>query len=153
MRLRTATPSDSGWINAAYADVHFQPSDLGRDLVVVAELDGEHAGIGRLVPAGEEACELGGMLVFDAFRGRGVARAIIDELLRHADGRKVYCIPFADLEPIYEKAGFRRRERGDDLPEYVREKLEWCEREIPAREVILMELTSARTPDALPSRR
>ena len=138
MRLRRATAADSGWINAAYADVHFQPSDLARDLVIVAELDGEHVGIGRLVPAGKEACELGGMLVFDAFRGRGVARAIIDELLRHADGRAVYCIPFADLEPIYEKAGFRRRERRDDVPEHVREKLAWCEREID-RDVILME--------------
>ena len=139
MHLRRATVSDSGWINAAYADVHFQPSDLSRDLVIVAELDGDHAGIGRLVPAGQEACELGGILVFDAFRGRGVARAIIDELLRHANGRAVYCIPFADLEPIYEKAGFRRRERGDDVPEYVQEKLAWCEREID-RKVVLMEL-------------
>jgi GNAT superfamily N-acetyltransferase len=138
VRLRQATAADSGWINAAYADVHFQPSDLSRDLVIVAELDGERAGLGRLVPAGEEACELGGMLVFDAFRGRGVARAIIDELLRHADGRAVYCIPFADLERIYERAGFRRRERRDDVPEYVKEKLAWCEREME-RAVVLME--------------
>jgi N-acetylglutamate synthase-like GNAT family acetyltransferase len=139
MHLRQATAADSGWINAAYADVHFQSSDLSRELVIVAELDGERAGLGRLVPAGEEACELGGMLVFDAFRGRGVARVIIDELLRHANGRAVYCIPFADLEPIYERAGFRRRARRDDVPEYVKEKLEWCEREI-RRPVILMEL-------------
>ena len=138
MRLRRATPADAGWINAAYAEVKFLPSDLHRDLVVVAELDGQHAGLGRLVPAGEEACELGGMLVFDEFRGRGVASAIIAELLRHADGRTVYCIPFADLEPIYEKAGFRTRDRAGDLPQHVREKLEWCEREI-ARPVILME--------------
>jgi GNAT superfamily N-acetyltransferase len=140
MHLRIATIADSSCINAAYADVGFQPSDLSRDVMIVAELDGQHAGIGRLVPAGEEACELGGMLVFDAFRGRGVARAIIDELLRHADGRTVYCIPFADLEPIYEKAGFRKRERGEELPKHVREKLEWCEREIASRPVILMTL-------------
>jgi GNAT superfamily N-acetyltransferase len=152
VRLRHATAADAGWINAAYADVHFQPSDLSRELIVIAELDGVHAGMGRLVPAGEEACELGGMLVFDAFRGRGVARAIIDELLRHANGRAVYCIPFADLEPIYAKAGFRRCEPRPEMPAYVQEKLAWCEREI-ARPVILMELTSARTPDAPLSRR
>jgi N-acetylglutamate synthase-like GNAT family acetyltransferase len=138
VKLRRATEADAGWINAAYADVHFQLSDLSRDLLIVAELDGEHAGIGRLVPAGE-AYELGGMLVFDAFRGRGVAKAIIDELLRHAGGREVYCIPFADLEPIYAKAGFVRRERDESLPAHVLEKLDWCEREM-ARAVILMAL-------------
>jgi N-acetylglutamate synthase-like GNAT family acetyltransferase len=136
VKLRRATESDAAWINAAYADVHFQLSDLARDLVIVAELDGEHAGLGRLVPAGE-AFELGGMLVFDPFRGRGVARAIIDELLRHAGGRDVYCIPFADLEPIYAKAGFTRRERDGSLPAHILEKLAWCERELK-REVILM---------------
>jgi N-acetylglutamate synthase-like GNAT family acetyltransferase len=136
VKLRRATEEDAAWINAAYADVHFLPSDLSRDLVVVAELDGEHAGLGRLVPAGE-ACELGGMLVFDAFRGRGIARAIIDELLRQAGEREVYCIPFADLEPIYAKAGFTRRERDESLPAHILEKLEWCEREME-RPVILM---------------
>jgi GNAT superfamily N-acetyltransferase len=137
MRLRTATAADAQWINERYASVHFQPSDLARDLVVVAELDGVAAGIGRLVPAGADACELGGMLVFEEFRGRGIARAIIEELLRHADGRAVYCIPFAELEPIYSASGFVRREPHEGLPPYVREKLDWCAREIQ-RDVILM---------------
>ena len=142
MHLRLANPDDERWINERYASVHFQPSDLARDLMVVAEVDGVAAGIGRLVPAGAEACELGGMHVLDAFRGRGVARAIIDELLRHANGREVYCIPFAELEPIYAAAGFARIERRDDHPEYVREKLAWCEREIPHRPVILMQFAA-----------
>jgi N-acetylglutamate synthase-like GNAT family acetyltransferase len=138
VRLRQATAADSHWINAAYADVHFQPSDLEHELVIVAEVEGEHAGIGRLVPAGGDACELGGMLVFDRFRGRGLARAIIDELLRNAEGREVYCIPFADLEAIYAKAGFVRFEGEEQsLPEYVQKKLAWCRTEID-RDVILM---------------
>ncbi|HEX8620119.1 MAG TPA: GNAT family N-acetyltransferase [Thermoanaerobaculia bacterium] len=138
MNLRRATGADASWINAAYAGVHFLPSDLARELVIVAELDGERAGIGRLVPAGEHAYELGGMLVFSAFRGRGVARAIIDELLRSAGDAEVYCIPFADLEAIYAKAGFVRRERDASLPAHVIEKLDWCAREID-RPVILMQ--------------
>ncbi len=143
MRLRRATAEDAAWINAAYDRVHFRHSDLSRDFVVIADVSGAHAGVGRLVPAGEDACELGGMLVFDEFRGRGIARAIIDELLRHASGRRVYCIPFADLEPIYAKAGFARIEADATLPEYVRKKLEWCEREM-GREVVLMELGGTR---------
>ena len=141
MKLRRATSDDAAWVNAAYDGVHFQHSDLLRDLVIVAEIDGARAGLGRLVPAGEGACELGGMLVFDEFRGRGVARAIIDELLRHAAGRRVFCIPFADLESVYAKAGFARRALDDSVPRHVREKVEWCERELD-RAVILMELTT-----------
>lgn len=141
MRLRLANADDAQWINERYASVHFQPSNLSRDLLVVAEIDGAPAGIGRLVPAGEQACELGGMLVFEEFRGRGIARAIIDELLRHTNGRAVYCIPFAELEPIYAGAGFVRIPADDTLPTYIREKLDWCEREID-RGVILMVLRS-----------
>jgi GNAT superfamily N-acetyltransferase len=137
MNLRLANTDDAQWINERYASVHFQPSNLSRDLMVVAEIDGAAAGIGRLVPAGEHACELGGMLVFEEFRGRGMARAIIEELLRHANGRAVYCIPFAELEPIYAGAGFVRIIPDEELPAYIREKLDWCAREID-RPVILM---------------
>jgi len=139
VNLRLANTDDAHWINERYASVHFLPSNLSRAMMVVAEVDGTPAGIGRLVPAGEHACELGGMLVFEEFRGRGIARAIIEELLCHANGRAVYCIPFAELEPIYAGAGFVRITPDDTLPTHIREKLDWCEREIE-RPVILMEL-------------
>lgn len=141
MLLRTAKPEETGWVNEQYAKVHFIPSDPANETIVIAELDGVRAGIGRLVDAGEGACELGGMFVFDEFRGRGVARAIVDELIRRADGRTVYCIPFADLEGLYAAAGFRRIEPVN-VPRKVEEKLEWCAREIGGRAVILMKLAS-----------
>ena len=140
MLLRTATPDDAGWIREQYEKVHFIPSDLARETVVVAEVDGARAGMGRLVPAGDGACELGGMYVDDAYRGRGIARAIVDDLLRRAGSRDVYCIPFADLEQLYAEAGFRRIEPVD-VPDKIREKLDWCAREID-RPVILMKLTT-----------
>jgi predicted N-acetyltransferase YhbS len=145
--VRRARIDEAHWINERYDSVHFLRSDLSHDLVVVAELDGRPAGIGRLVPAGGDACELGGMLVFEEFRGRGVARAIIDELLRHAAGRTVYCVPFADLEPIYEGAGFVRHEPDAAIPQHIREKLEWCAREID-RVVLLMILPRAPRAEA-----
>lgn len=138
MLLRTATPDDAGWIQEQYEKVHFIPSDLARDTVVIAEVDGRRAGIGRLVPAGDGACELGGMFVDDAFRGRGIARAIIDELIRRAGSLDVYCVPFADLEALYAAAGFRRIEPVG-IPEGILRKLEWCAREID-REVVVMRL-------------
>lgn len=136
MKLRVARPDEEAWINARYDEVAFQHSDLTRDLQIIAEVDGQPAGIGRLVPLSEDAVELGGMLVFDPFRGRGVAKKIIEELLRHANGREVYCIPFADLEPIYASAGFARTDRA---PEKAVAKVEWCNRTY-GRGVVLMRL-------------
>jgi N-acetylglutamate synthase-like GNAT family acetyltransferase len=136
MILRTATPDDAGWIDEQYEEAGFIPSDLASDVVVIAELDGTRAGLGRLVPVGDHAFELGGMFIRDAFRGRGVARAIVDELIRRATGAELYCVPFADLETLYASAGFLRVDR-DRVPEKVQEKLDWCAREID-RAVILM---------------
>ena len=138
LSLRTATPDDAGWIQEQYNNLHFLLSDLARETVVIAEVDGTRAGMGRLVPAGDGILELGGMFVDDAFRGRGVAKAIVDELIRRAGGNEVYCIPFADLEALYASCGFRRIEPVD-VPAKVKEKLDWCRREMP-RPVILMKL-------------
>ncbi len=137
MLLRTASPDDAGWIQEQYEKVHFIPSELSRDTVVIAELDGQRVGMGRLVPAGDGACELGGMYVDDGYRKRGIARAIVDELIRRAGTMEVYCIPFADLEALYASAGFRRIEPVN-VPEKIQEKLDWCAREITDRAVILM---------------
>jgi GNAT superfamily N-acetyltransferase len=137
MKLRRAEPDEATWINERYAAVRFIPSDLTRETVIVAEIGGAPAGLGRLVPIDAESCELGGMLVFDDYRGRGVARAIIDELLRHAEGRKVYCLPFAELEGLYRSAGF---ERAENAPAAMMEKLDWC-RVTYEREVLLLVTT------------
>lgn len=134
MNLRPARPDEEAWLNDRYAEIGFQLSDLTRDLQIIAELDGEIAGTGRLVPAGENSVELGGMLVLEPFRGRGLARAIIDEFLRHAAGRDVYCIPFADIAEIYIAAGFVPCESG---PLAVMKKVAWCG-ETYARGVVLL---------------
>jgi GNAT superfamily N-acetyltransferase len=134
VQLRLARPDEQAWLNDRYTEIGFQLSDLTRDLQIIAELDGQRAGTGRLVPVGENAVELGGMLVLDEYRGQGVARAIIDELLRQAGARDVYCIPFADIEGIYTAAGFVRCEDG---PEAVVGKVAWCATKY-SRKVVLL---------------
>lgn len=139
MILRTATAADAAWIDEQYAVARFLSSDLGRDVVVIAEVDGQRAGIGRLVPAGDGAFELGGMWVLDAFRGRGIARANVEELIRRAHDATLFCIPFADLEAFYASTGFQRIGR-EGAPAKVQEKLAWCDREVK-REVLLMKMS------------
>jgi N-acetylglutamate synthase-like GNAT family acetyltransferase len=138
MELRTASPDDAGWIEEQYRRAGFIPSDLSRHTVVVATDGGERVGLGRLVPAGEGMVELGGMWVTDPYRGRGVARALVEELIRRAGASDVYCVPFADLEGFYASCGFERVKR-EAAPAALEEKLAWCEREI-ARPVLLMRL-------------
>lgn len=138
LTLRTARPEETGWVNEQYAKAGFIPSDPASETIVIAELDGTLAGLGRLVSAGTEACELGGMYVLDAFRGGGIARALVEELIRRSGGREVYCIPFADLEAFYASTGFACAEPAG-LPDKIAGKLAWCAREI-SRPVVLMKL-------------
>ncbi|HYR27219.1 MAG TPA: GNAT family N-acetyltransferase [Thermoanaerobaculia bacterium] len=138
IEIRAARVDESDWVNERYAEVRFIPSDLANDLVLIAEIDGHPAGLGRLVTVDGDSCELGGMLVFDAFRGRGIARALIAELVTRAGERAIYCIPFAKLEPLY--AEFF--ERTEDAPEPVRAKYEWCQRTY--EEPVLLMVTRSR---------
>jgi GNAT superfamily N-acetyltransferase len=125
LALRPAAPADCDWVNARYAEADFQPSDATH-LVLIAEVDGARAGLGRLVPAGPGVVELGGMYVLPAYRGGGVAASLITALLAAAAGARVYCIPYAHLAPLYERAGFAPVEEGAAVPASVREKLAWC---------------------------
>jgi len=141
--LRSARLEELRWINERYAEVGFVPSTLEHEIVIVAEIDGERAGIGRLVDIDEHACELGGMLVFERFRGRGVSRAIIDALLARANGRDVFCIPFAELEALYAGAGFART---DDAPPKVLEKFAWCQRTYDKPVLLMFRSAVAKPP-------
>ena len=136
--LRIAAAADTAWIEEQYRRAGFIPSDLTRDTVIIAEVEGARAGLGRLVPAGSNAYELGGMFVDDRFRGGGVARSIVRELIARAAGRIVYCIPFADLQAFYASCGFEPAAH-ESAPKAVQEKLAWCERELD-RPVLLMRL-------------
>jgi N-acetylglutamate synthase-like GNAT family acetyltransferase len=123
--LRAASPGDLAWINERYRSIDFRLSTPD-DLQVVAELDGKPAGLGRIVPIEGRIGELGGMLVFDEYRGTGLSKAIIAFLAQTNRFDFLYCLPFANLESLYEGFGFRRVDAGSSLPVKVREKYHWC---------------------------
>jgi N-acetylglutamate synthase-like GNAT family acetyltransferase len=124
--LRRAGPADLEWINERYRAIDFRLSAAG-DFQVVAEVAGTPAGLGRIVPLEGRVGELGGMVVFEGFRGAGVARRIIDALLETADYDYLYCLPFANLEGLYASFGFRQVEAGAGVPAKVIEKFRWCQ--------------------------
>jgi GNAT superfamily N-acetyltransferase len=144
IEIERIKPAQLDWVNKRYREVDFLPSDAA-DIVVLARVDGEPAGLGRLSIAGDEFgaepgaefAELGGMYVFDAYRGAGVSRPIIDQLIRAAGPRRLYCLPFAELHGLYSGFGFRTLERPDGVPAKVAEKYRWCNR-FYAKPVLLM---------------
>ena len=134
--IRAALPGELAWINARYGEIDFVLS-TANDYLVVAEVDGRAAGLGRIVPLGPRVGELGGMYVFDEFRGTGLSKKIIGFLAASRDFDMLYCLPFSNLESLYAGFGFRRLDGFKGVPEPVLKKLRWCA-EFYAEPVLLM---------------
>lgn len=123
--LRRAGPGDLEWIQAQYAVAYFQPAGVTH-VVVIAEVHGVRAGLGRLVPAGDGVFELGGIYVRPEFRGRNVSRRLVRHLVELAGPARVFCIPYAHLAALYAGEGFVVVASLREVPAAVLEKLEWC---------------------------
>jgi N-acetylglutamate synthase-like GNAT family acetyltransferase len=125
LTLRTAAPDELAWINERYRSIDFRLSGAD-DFQAVAEVDGKPAGLGRIVPVEGRVGELGGMLVFDQYRGTGLSKAIIGFLAQTTHFDFLYCLPFANLEQLYASFGFRRVDPCAGVPAKVLEKYHWC---------------------------
>lgn len=89
--------------------------DWRRFVVAVDDRD-EMIGCGQLKPHGRDVLELASLAVFPEFRGRGVARAIIEHLLAKSP-RPLYLMCESSMGPLYEKFGFRTIEY-EGMPRY-----------------------------------
>ncbi len=134
--VRQLQAHELAWANARYAEIDFLQSTPD-DYIALAEKDGQPAGLGRLVRVADDACELGGMYVFPAQRGGGIARALINELIGQSGSDTLYCLPFANLRALYASAGFGERAPDPAMPAQVLEKFAWCNGHY-AREVLLL---------------
>jgi N-acetylglutamate synthase-like GNAT family acetyltransferase len=141
--LRRSRPDELAWINERYAGVDFVASS-DADVIAVAEANGQPAGLGRVVHIADGVGELGGMLVFDAFRGSGLAKQIIGFLQQQAGLPTLYCLPFAELEGLYGSMGFVPASAQDKVPEKVAAKHRWCNEHYPKPVLLLV----ARRPGA-----
>ncbi len=113
--LRFAPPADLKVINERYAEIDFVPSHAG-ELIVLASIDEKIVGQGRVVGIDANSGELGGIYVFPGNEGLGIARKVVDFLIKNSDFSMLYCLPFAELEGFYGSMGLIYAELSGDFP-------------------------------------
>lgn len=115
--LRPARESESGQIRDLIHLTGINPMGLDwKRFVVAVDDQDEMIGCGQLKPHGRDILELASLAVYPQFRGKGVARALIEHLLANSS-RPLYLMCESSLGPLYEKFGFRGLEY-DEMPRY-----------------------------------
>ena len=105
--IRPARETEATQIRDLIYLVGINPTGLDwkRFVVAVDEQD-EMIGCGQLKPHGQEVLELASIAVYPEHQGKGVARAIIESLLKDSP-RPLYLMCESALGSLYEKFGFR----------------------------------------------
>jgi N-acetylglutamate synthase-like GNAT family acetyltransferase len=105
--IRPATRQDFSEIRALIHAVSINPTGLDwRRFLVAVMPDNALLGCGQIKPHFDGSRELASIAVQERARGRGVARAVIQELLVREITRPLYLMCRARLEPLYIKFGF-----------------------------------------------
>jgi len=115
--LRPARETESRAIKELIHFVGINPMgvDWKRFIVAVNPQD-RILGIGQLKLHREDILELASIAVYPEYRGQGIARAIIEQLLK--DGpRPLYLMCESSNGPLYEKFGFHSISY-DEMPRY-----------------------------------
>jgi len=137
INIRLAKENDLDWVNSSYQEVNFILSDFDNEIIAIAEINNEKAGLGRLVKISNNVWELGGMLVLTAYRNLGLSKKIIRFLLDQLSNAIVYCIPFESLFVLYNSIGFELVEDMSTVPNKVLDKFEWCKKTYPENVLLL----------------
>jgi N-acetylglutamate synthase-like GNAT family acetyltransferase len=118
--LRPATQADDAAIKALIRSAQINPMDLDwRRFLLAVTRDGEMVGCGQVKPHSDGTRELASIAVRPAWRGRGVARLIIEQLLAESP-RPLYLTCASRLGPFYEKFGFRAVSESEMTPYFRR---------------------------------
>lgn len=119
---------DLDWINSAYDEIGFVQSNYENEYIVIAMVDNDNAGMGRLVVIDDQHIELGGIYVLPKYRGLGIAKTIVQSLCRDNPFDKsftIWCLPFEHLVPFYSIFGFSTLPNIPH-PKDIEKKLTWC---------------------------
>jgi amino-acid N-acetyltransferase len=115
--IRPALETEASQIRELIYQVGINPTGLDWKRFVVAVNDrDEMIGCGQLKPHRKEVLELASIAVYPDHQGKGVARDIIEYLLKDSP-RPLYLMCQSSLEPLYEKFGFRAISY-DEMPRY-----------------------------------
>lgn len=105
--LRPALETEAHAIKDLINFVGINPMGLDwKRFVVAVNTQDKVIGIGQLRPHGREILELASIAVYPEYRGQGIARAIIERLLKNSP-RPLYLMCESKNGALYEKFGFR----------------------------------------------
>ncbi len=111
--LRRASREDAGAIRRLISRVGINPFGLNwRRFWIAVDGTGRLVGCGQVKPHHDGSRELASIAVEPEWRGRGIARAIIETLLAE-NPPPVYLTCRASLEPLYNRFGFRVLQPGE----------------------------------------
>jgi N-acetylglutamate synthase-like GNAT family acetyltransferase len=115
--LRPARETDDTAIKELIHSAGINPLgiDWRRFLVAVDNRD-QVVGTGQIKPHGKDVLELASIAVVPEYQGQGLARAIIEHLLKDSP-RPLYLTCISSLGPLYEKFGFKAVDYAD-MPRY-----------------------------------
>jgi N-acetylglutamate synthase-like GNAT family acetyltransferase len=115
--LRPARESESRQIKDLIHLVGINPMGLDwKRFIVAVNHQEEVIGIGQIKPHGADVLELASIAVYPEYRSQGIARAIIEYLLKDSP-RPLYLTCISTLEPLYQKFGFQAISH-DEMPRY-----------------------------------
>ena len=115
--IRPAREPESAQIRDLIYSVGINPTGLDWKRFVVAVDDrDEMIGCGQLKPHGQDVLELASIAVYPENQGKGIARAIIENLLKDSP-RPLYLMCESSLGALYEKFGFRTLSY-EEMPRY-----------------------------------
>jgi N-acetylglutamate synthase-like GNAT family acetyltransferase len=104
--LRPATAADDRAIHQIIAQVQINPMGLDwRHFILAVDTNDKLIGCGQLKPHRDGSVELASIAVVPGWRGRGVARRVIEYLIEQHPGR-LYLTCRSELGPLYRKFGF-----------------------------------------------
>lgn len=87
--------------------------------LLASTMDGKLAACGQIKPHSEGTLELASIAVHPDWRGRGLAREIIQRLI-NGSPRPIFLTCRSDLEPLYVKFGFRSLATSELTPYFRR---------------------------------
>ena len=104
--LRPARESESRAIKELVHQVVINPMGVDwKRFIVAVDARDQIIGIGQLKPHGKDILELASIGVYPEYRGQGIARAIIENLLKDSP-RPLYLMCESKNGGLYEKFGF-----------------------------------------------